>query len=69
MLTMISKDVCWAVSKAAASLSSSSAPWTKTITHVSQHLTKTTTVAGPAFTCLPSATSFVTGTHEPVVSD
>lgn len=45
MLTMISKDVCWAVSKAVASLSSSLPLWTKTSSHVSQHLTKTTTVS------------------------
>lgn len=44
MLTMISKDVCWAVSKAIASLSSSLPLWTKTTSHVSQHPTKTITV-------------------------
>lgn len=45
MLTMISKDVCWAVSKAVASLSSSLPLWTKTSSHVSQQPTKTMTVS------------------------
>lgn len=48
MLTMISKDVCWAVSKAVASLSSSLPLWTKkknkTSNHVSQHPSETMTV-------------------------
>lgn len=45
MLTMISKDVCWAVSKAVASLSSSLPLWTKTCSHVSQHPSKAMTVS------------------------
>lgn len=36
MLTMISKDVCWAISKAVASLSSSFSLWTKTGNRISQ---------------------------------
>lgn len=43
MLTMISKDVCWAVSKAVASLSSSLPLWTQPNSCVSQHPNKTMT--------------------------
>lgn len=44
MLTMISKDVCWAISKAVASLSSSFSLWTKTGNRISQPTETLTTI-------------------------
>lgn len=67
MLTMISKDVCWAVSKVTASRSSSLPLWTQTNSRMSQHPTKTmtfsTVITRSDFSCSPKRRNLFLQTH------